>query len=372
MANVKIVGRVPTGAKTDGPPPWEPTVGEPFLDRARAALAVGDLDAADAIFHEGEVAAPHDPRLPGGRALVKLQGGDLPAAVQHGKRAAALRDPPCEVLFNLGVSLDGVGRADEATEAYQRAFRADPSRPEPIAALVARAIVPQEAPDAPDAPEPLSTLHRLELYDVVAQGPLDGSFAGALAWAQERGAPWGAVAAWLVSEGIADDRAILDQLTARDRYLEDASVQGFVLGKEADLRTAVRGRDEVAVLSVLSEVPSGDGKRLLALRLRDGQDRAEIPKQRTNVAHVIGFCAHLLAALGPDGAIVFVVDPPQRMQPRRAFILTPGGEVEVEGVIADLDGALVDGWPPGHEPDDLPVPHNLQFLARALFQAPRR
>ncbi len=337
---VEIVGRVDT-TKEAGPPRWDPADAEPFIERARAALKDGDLAAAAEAFEAGAALHKHDPRLPGGLAVVAMQRSDWASAVVHGQAAAAMRDPGMEALYNLGWALLQVDERPAAIAAFTKAFRADPARPEPIHQLVRLGHVPSLEGQDEGEPVPLGTLERLELYDSVGRmvhhEGSDGTFQWTVQWAIDRGAPWGGIAAWLASQGVHDDASLISVLSTRDQHLADSFVSGFLLCNTAELKKATALQEDLVLLpagaepkpgAVLSVIPDEDGTRAL------------IPLQRTSAAHVVGLAQAMFPSLGPNAVLILVVDPAAHLGPRRLWFVTPVADHEVVG---EWTGKMEDG-----------------------------
>lgn len=352
---VEIVGRTDT-TKVAGPVRWDPAAAEPFLEKARQALSAGDLDAAAGHFEAGAAAHKHDPRLPGGLALVAMQRSDWAGAIVHGRAAAAMRDPGMEVHYNLGWSLLQIDETEAAILSLLDAFRADPTRPEPIHQLARLSRVPHLEGQDEGEPIPLGTLERLELYDSVGrtlhhEGG-DGTFKWTVQWAIARGAPWGGIAAWLAGQGVHDDASLVSVLSTRDQHLADSFVSGFLICNTKELEKATQGQEDLRLLppgaepkggAVLSVSPDEDGKRAL------------IPLQRTSAAHVVGLVQAVFPMLGPNAALVLVVDPAAHLGPRRLWFMTPVADHEVVG---EWVGTMEDGSapPPQVIPDQSAIP----------------
>lgn len=352
---VEIVGRIDT-TKEAGPPRWDPADAEPFLERARNALKRGDLDTAARIFETGAAEHSHDPRLPGGLAVVAMQRSDWAAAVVHGQAAAAMRDPGMEVHYNLGWALLQIDEREAAIAALQDAFRADPARAEPIHQLARLGRVPCLEGQDEGEPVPLGTLERLELYDSVGRlvhhEGSDGTFKWTVEWAIERGAPWGGIAAWLAGQGVHDDASLISVLSTRDQHLADSFVSGFLLCNTAELEKAAADQEDMVVLP-----PGGEpmGRGVLSVRPDEDGKRALVPLQRTSAAHVVGLIQAVFPALGPNAALILVVDPAAHLGPRRLWFVTPVADHEIVGEWA---GRMEDGSeaPPQVVPDQSTIP----------------
>lgn len=340
---MQVVGRHDTGFDP-GPPPWDPAVAAPHLETAAAALQQGDLDAADAAFSAAHEASPNDPRPLGGRGLVAMQRKDWAAAERLNREATARRDAGFETHYNLGFALQQQGRPKAALACYQAAFRADPTRPEPIHQIVAAGAVPALEEGAEDSPQPLDTLTRLELYDAVGRAVhhegSDGTFKHTVQWAIDRGAPWGGIAAWLAARGVHDDGSLVTVLSEGDAWLAACRVQGFLVAKGPELKKAAASQDDFGLLTDGGSVNPDD--HVLFARLAPEEDRALIPPQVRSAAHIVGLVQHLFPILGPNSALVLVIDPLHHLGPRRAWVLTPVSDLEVVG---DWVGTLPDGSP---------------------------
>ena len=352
---VEIVGRVDT-TKEAGPPRWDPADAAPFIERAGKAMQDGDLDRAASIYAEGATAHKHDPRLQGGLALVAMQRQDWDAAILHGKAAAGMRDPGMEVHYNLGWSFFQSGDKDAAISSWLEAFRADPSRPEPIHQLVRFGRVPHLDGEEEGEPLPLGTLERLELYDsvgrIVHHEGGDGTFKYTVQWAIDRGAPWGRIVAWLAAQGVHDDASLVTILSTRDQHLADSFVSGFLICNTKELAKAAVQAEDLVLLDEGSE-PSGQG--VLSVRPDEDGKRALVPLQRTSAAHVVGLVQGIFPMLGPNATLVLVVDPAAHLGPRRLWFVTPVADHEIVGEWA---GTMEDGSPAPEQviPDDSPIP----------------
>jgi len=339
---------------------------EGALRVASDALGQGDLDGAEAAFKRG-LEAGEDPRLVGGLALIALQRGDLDGAIEHGRKAA-VEGAPVEVWFNLGWALEQRQELDEAAGCYQSAFLVAPVRPEPALALLRL----QQSPDGEDGaaePVPLDTLQRLDLYGALAEGLRSGElpgddWTGTHQWAVERGAPWGPVAGWLVRQGAHTDSMVMDQLSRRDEHLGDAVIAGMLLGEPDSLRSVLQASDDVLLIGADDRhiSPAGPGRPLdpaapfLVVRHTEGEDRAQIPLQRTHAALVFGLFSRIIGLLGgEEPGAVFTVDSAVHIGPRRVWMI--GGIAEAE-VVASWSGKDSDGNPidPRLLPGDRPVP----------------
>lgn len=337
----------------------------PSLERASEALGRGDLEAARAAFAEATQLDEADARGHGGLALVALSQERWADAVEHGERAVAGDDPPVEFLNNLGWALDHAGRRDEAISAFLRAFRRDPTRPEPIWHLLRLGRIPHdEAEEDPTATGPLEldTLHRLELYEHLSEPIQSGqepgdSWAGTWQWAMERGAPWGRVVTWLVQQGAHDDRGVLDQLVPQDAHLARSVVSGLVLGDAGVLRAVLEATPAVLIAApgqrVSDLVPEGQHPPPLVVTLRPGAARAEIPPQRGHAPMILSLMGQALPMLGSDAALVLTIDPAEHLGPRRLWMLSSLAEVEIRGRWVSQDGEpLGVSWPDPPQPVD--------------------
>lgn len=338
---VEIVGRVDT-TKEAGPPRWDPAEAAEHIQKAGEAMNAGDLDKAGAIYAEGAALYKHDPRLPGGMALVAMQKQDWDAAIAHGQAAAAMRDPGMEVHYNLGWSLFQSGDKDGAIASWLEAFRADPTRPEPIHQLTRFGKVPTlDGEDEDLEALPLGTLERLELYDsvgrIVHHEGGDGTFKYTVQWAIDRGAPWGRIAAWLVGQGVHDDASLVTVLSTRDQHLADSFVSGFLICNTGELEKAAARIEDLSILAP-GEEPSGQA--VLAVRPDEDGKRALVPLQRTSAAHVVGLIQGVFPMLGPNSTLILVVDPAAHLGPRRLWFVTPVADHEIVG---EWTGTMEDG-----------------------------
>ncbi|MCO4769117.1 MAG: hypothetical protein KDA24_03750 [Deltaproteobacteria bacterium] len=339
---MEVVGRLDV-SKEAGPPHWDPAAADPALRKAAEALQGGDLDAAAAAFHEASELSIHDPRPLGGLALVAMQRKDWKAAVKHGREARTKRDAGYEVHYNLGFSLEQVGKRDDAIDSYQAAFQRDPTQPHAIHNLVRLGRIPRlVGQEELLEDQPLDTLERLELYDSVGRAVHhsggDGTFAHTVEWAIDRGAPWGQIAAWLAKRGVHDDASLIGILSAEDAHLADSWVSGFLVGGGVEMKKAAAGNEDFALLVDGGSVDP-KGKTLFAKLNAEGT-RASIPPQRTSAAHVVGLVQQIFPMLGPKAALVITVDPAKHLGPRRLWIITPSSDQEVVGV---WSGKLPDG-----------------------------
>ena len=78
-------------------------------------------------------------------------------------------------------------------------------------------------------------------------------------------------------------------------------------------------------------VPDLEGEELLVVRLDDDMDRAEIPAQVIHGPRILGLLGTMLPMLGPDPSLILILDPVEHLGPRRVWLITPFGEVEVIG-----------------------------------------
>jgi Flp pilus assembly protein TadD len=331
---------------------------EPFLEKASTALLAGDWAAAEDAFAEGIAFSPLDARLHGGLALIAIHQGDWNRAVSHGRQAAALPGAGVEVHNNLGWALEQRDDLDQAARAYQSAFQLDPTRPEPIHHLSRLGLVPRLADD-PDDGEPvgLETLQRLELYQHLAahlqREPPGNLWRGTYLWAAQRGAPWGRLAAWLLSQRVTCDREVLQRLARRDEHLGESIVTGMLLGDHDALVKTLGAVEGVALLGPDDPLPEGTHdasvEPFLVVRIDEGTDRARVPPQRTHAGIVFGMLTELLDQFGPTASAALIVDPAAHLGPRRVWLLSPLTEAEVVGTwtVEEDDGSPV---------EDIPVP----------------
>ena len=104
--------------------------------RGEAALAGGDLDAAQAAF-TAVAALPTGSDIPHQRlGLLALRRGDPAAALEHFRAAARLWPHGERYLEYQADALLELGRGDEAVELYTRCLELAPSRREPLFKLV--------------------------------------------------------------------------------------------------------------------------------------------------------------------------------------------------------------------------------------------
>lgn len=316
----------------------DPAEAAAALRDAALALQAGRWAEAEEQFARGISADPADARLHGGLAICAIHQGDWDRAVALGRTAAALPGAVVEVHTNLGWSLEHVGRAEEALTAYQRAFQLDPHRVEPIHHLLRLGSSPADDEGQPSEPCSLETLQRVDLYEAVGNklrtAPCPHTFAHSAAWALDRQAPWPGVAAWLVQQGVHCDCAVLKVLLERDRALTTAIVSGLLIADPAQVETWMPHLEVFQLLGP-GEVPDAnadfDPQHRLCLRPVSTPGRFEIPPQRAHALLVAGLAARVLPLLGPDSAILLVVDTARHIGARRLWILGPAAEAEVYG-----------------------------------------
>lgn len=339
-------------------------IGDPYLDKASAALMAGDWAEAEDAFAGGIAASPMDARLHGGLAIVAIHQEDWDRAVSHGRQATALPGASVEVHNNLGWALERRGSLEEAARAYITAFDLDPTAPPPIRSVLrlGHTLTLREEEEGP--PVDLGTLQRLELYEHLAgfvrAEPPGATWRGTYVWAMERGAPWGRLLTWLVAEGIDCDREVLEKLARRDEYLGEAIVTGILLGERAELIRALEGQQGVVVIGPDDPVPTTEGSYLV-VRPDATEDRAQIPAQRTHAGVVFSLLTSVLDQFGPEAAAAFTVDPAAHLGPRRVWMINPLSEIEVVGswAVEDNEGNPVEGIP---VPDDRTVRAGSVFL----------
>lgn len=317
------------------------------MSRAGEALAAGDLDTAEAAFQGALEAAPGEPVLLGGLAVVSLQRGDFEAAAKRGQAAVDAGAAGMEVHYNLGFALLHLERKDEAGEAFAAAFAADPTRPEPIGQLLQLGRMPAEEGEEAGEPVPLETLDRLELYQHLAHRSAGGadlnSFEGCWVWATERGAPWGRLATWLMQQGVRRDYEVLTQLTPRDEHLAYSVVAGLIMAPNAVVERALLNVPGVVLIGPDDPVPhmpepaENPEGTFLVVRLDPVADRPQIPSQRTHAGILFAFLVEKLHEFGADSSVVVTVDPAAHVGPRRVWIVTPVSEAEVVAEWSGLD-----------------------------------
>lgn len=331
---------------------------EPFLEKASTALLAGDWGAAEDAFAEGISVSPLDARLHGGLALIAIHQGDWSRAISHGRQAAALPGAGVEVHNNLGWALEQRGDEEGAVKAYQNAFQLDPTRPEPIHHLARLGRVPRLQEDPEEAePVALETLQRLELYQHLAahirREPPGNMWRGTYLWAAQRGAPWGRLVAWLLSQGVTCDQDVLHRLARRDEHLGESIVAGMLLGDHEPMLKALQDTEGVAVIGPGEPLPEGTHDTsvspFLVVRLGASPDRAQVPPQRTHAGIVFSVLTDLLEQFGPKASAALTIDPAAHLGPRRVWLLSPLSEAEVVGTwtVEEDDGNPV---------DDVPVP----------------
>ncbi len=329
----------------------DPSLATPYLHAASEALARSDWAAAEEAFARGLTVSPKDPRLHGGLALVAIQEQDWERAIAHGRQAVAMGAGSAEVQNNLGWSLEQSGREDQALSAYQRAFETDPTRPEPIHHLLRLGVVPGSGDDPEASTSAIETLLRLDLYRTLAtrlhESPCEHTWRETFTWADARGAPWGEVVAWLMSQGVHCDCNVLSSLIRFDEHLADSVISGIMLGDSTVMARLLAASSEVKLLDPGDELDDADRlpgqEHLIVAQLVDGGARVQIPSQRCHAAVVYQVMGDLLPMLGADAAMVLTVDPLAHLGPRRVWML--GGLVEAEVVgtwdLFDSDGEQV-------------------------------
>ncbi len=342
---------------------------EPFLERASTALLAGDWGAAEDAFAEGIATSPLDARLHGGLALIAIHQGDWGRAVSHGRQAAALPGAGVEVHNNLGWALEQRGDEDVAIKAYQSAFQLDPTRPEPIHHLARLGAVPRLVDEPADGePVALETLQRLELYEHLAahlqREPPGKMWRGTYLWAAQRGAPWGRVAAWLLSQGVTCDQEVLHKLARRDEHLGESIVAGMLLGDQEAMLKALQQAEGVAVIGSGEPLPEGAHDASvppwLVVRLGAASDRAQVPPQRTHAGIVFSVLTDLLDQFGARASAALTIDPAAHLGPRRVWLLSPLSEAEVVGTwVAEEDD--------GNPVEDVPVPDGSTVRADSVL-----
>jgi len=305
-----------------------------FMEAASQAMGRGDVEAAETAFTEAVAAAPSDPRPHGGLALIAMQQGDLDRAIAHGQTASALPGAGPEIHYNLGFGLLQAERPKEAISAFLEAYRAAPVRPEPIYQLMRLAVVPYEEGEDPADPLPLETLLRLDLYEALGEplhaGPAE-DFTHTRGWALERGAPWGPIAAWLMQQGAHNDREVVEILAPGDMHLTRSRAMGMIVGNQADMLRVFEAAPPIARIGKDDPVPEAGPEEVLVVRLDADMPRAEIPPQIIHGPRVLSLLGTMLPMLGPDPSLLLILDPMDHLGPRRVWMITPFGEIEVIG-----------------------------------------
>jgi tetratricopeptide (TPR) repeat protein len=310
---------------------------EQRLEAAGVALAAGDLAAAEEEFSQATALAPKDPRPHGGLALIAMQLGDLPRSVAHGRSAAALSGSGPEIHYNLGFVLAQIGETTEATAAFLAAYRASPERPEPINGLLRLGVVPHEEDEEPGEPLALETLLRLDLYEALGEplhaGPA-ADFTHTHGWASQRGAPWGPVVAWLMQQGAHSDREVIERLAPADMHLTTSRAMGMILGNHSEMMSVFEKAPPIQRIGKKEDAsPRANGEEapVLIVRLDDDMQRAEIPPQLIHAPRTLSLLGSILPMLGPDPSLILILDPVEHLGPRRVWMITPFGEIEVVG-----------------------------------------
>ncbi len=305
-----------------------------LLEAAAEAMARGDVDGAEQAFTGAVAAAPADPRPHGGLALIAMQQGDLDRAIAHGQTASGLPGAGPEIHYNLGFVLIQAGRNNEAISAFVEAYRASPVRPEPIYQLLRLGVVPYEEGEEPAPPLPLETLLRLDLYEALGEplhaGPAE-DFTHTRDWALQRGAPWGPIAAWLMQQGAHNDREVVEQLAPGDMHLTRSRAMGMIVGNQADMLRVFEAAPPIVRIGKEDAVPELGPEEVLIVRMDATMDRAEVPPQDIHGPRVLSLLGTMLPMLGPDPSLLLILDPMDHLGPRRVWMITPFGEVEVVG-----------------------------------------
>ena len=121
--------------------------GEVHLDRARAAVAAGDLKAARADIDQGLKFVPSDPFGWYLSSALALRESDLGRAKADIVKALALAPADADLLLQAGNVAGVSGEVEAATDFYARAARAAPASPAgkaAQAALAANAAAPAQ------------------------------------------------------------------------------------------------------------------------------------------------------------------------------------------------------------------------------------
>lgn len=103
--------------------------GELRLDRARAAVAAGDLDAGRTVLDQALAAVPGDPLAWLLSATLARRTGDLPRAQTDIAQALKLSSDDASVQLEAGNIAASGGDADGAKAAWQAAIRLAPASP---------------------------------------------------------------------------------------------------------------------------------------------------------------------------------------------------------------------------------------------------
>ena len=106
-----------------------PTVTEALLI-ADAHQQMGNLAYAEQVLMAVLKVEPGDPRALHLLGVIHLRRGDHAAALPWLQQAVARESYDKSYHCNLGLALNGVGRADEAVECYRRSLQLDPDYPE--------------------------------------------------------------------------------------------------------------------------------------------------------------------------------------------------------------------------------------------------
>jgi tetratricopeptide (TPR) repeat protein len=124
--------------------------GEVHLDRARAAVALGDLAAARADLDKALALVAVDPMAWYLSAALARRQGDLSRAATEIAKAVELAPREAPILLEAGNITGMLGDVPSAKALYARAAQADPESPAGRAAAAALAAngAPEEAPAA--------------------------------------------------------------------------------------------------------------------------------------------------------------------------------------------------------------------------------
>jgi tetratricopeptide (TPR) repeat protein len=120
--------------------------GEVYVDRSRAAAALGDKDSARTDLDKGLELVPGDPFAWYLSAALARQEGNLPKAQEHIAKAVSLAPDDAAILLEAGNIAGASGEIEAAKGLYARAVR---RAPESEAGRAARAALAANGEAAP-------------------------------------------------------------------------------------------------------------------------------------------------------------------------------------------------------------------------------
>jgi len=140
-------------------------------ERARAALAAGDLAPAEHTWQQVLVADPENAEANFHIGNLHRERGEAHAAITCYQRA--LRGAPgnAAVLNNLGLALEAVGERERACDCYQKVLATDPSQPDALGNIANALFEKNELKAAADAYARLFAIRReLPVAIIVRRG----------------------------------------------------------------------------------------------------------------------------------------------------------------------------------------------------------